>query len=144
VPVLLIEDSDGVIALVRRTLETEGYEVDVATGGEEGLELVRDGRYLAVIIEARLPGLSGLEVCRRLRERDRSTRVLVLSAADAQDDRLRSYDHGADDHLAKPFSPAVLRSRLRALLPDPLDAPPTPGGRSSFSSSSHLRRARWS
>ena len=103
-------------ALLERGLREEGYAVDVATDGTDGLWLATEHDYDAIVLDAMLPGLDGFEVCRRAREAGRWAPVLLLTARDAVDDRVRGLDAGADDYLTKPFSFAELAARLRALI----------------------------
>ena len=104
------------LAALRRGLVAEGFAVDVATTGPEGLELARLGEFDAVVLDVMLPGMSGYEVVRRLRAEDNWVPVLMLSAKDGEHDQADGLDLGADDYLVKPFSYVVLLARLRALL----------------------------
>lgn len=113
---LVVEDEVRMAALLERGLREEGYAVDVATDGTDGLWHVTEHDYDAVVLDAMLPGLDGFEVCRRARQAGRWMPVLVLTARDAVDDRVRGLDAGADDYLTKPFSFAELAARLRALV----------------------------
>ncbi|MEU4754361.1 response regulator transcription factor [Micromonospora tulbaghiae] len=103
-------------AALRRGLSAEGFVVDVAATGPEGLDAARHGEYDAMILDVMLPGLSGYEVVRRLRAEQRWLPVLMLSAKDGEYDQADGLDCGADDYLTKPFSYVVLLARLRALL----------------------------
>lgn len=103
-------------ALVKRGLEEDGYAVDVATTGPDAVWHARECDYDAVLLDLMLPGLDGVEVCRQLRATGRWMPVLMLTARDAIEDRVRGLDAGADDYLAKPFSFAELSARLRALI----------------------------
>ena len=116
VRVLVVEDEVKMAGLLRRGLSEEGYAVDVAATGEDGLARVRATEYDAVVLDVMLPGMNGLETCRRLREGGVWTPVLVLTARDAVEDRVAGLDTGADDYLTKPFSFAELLARLRALV----------------------------
>jgi two-component system, OmpR family, response regulator len=102
--------------LLERGLREEGYAVDVATDGTNGLWLATENDYDAIVLDVLLPGLDGFEVCRRLRGTDRWAPVLLLTARDAVEDRVQGLDAGADDYLTKPFSFAELAARLRALV----------------------------
>ncbi len=102
-------------SLVKRALEREGYAVDVAGNGEDGLWLASENDYDAVVLDVMIPAPDGFEVCRELRKRGRWAPVLLLTARDSVDDRVTGLDAGADDYLAKPFSFAELAARLRAL-----------------------------
>ena len=120
--VLLAEDDVRMAGLIRRGLEEEEYQVDVAADGETAARMAEEGTYAVLVLDVMLPGLSGFEVCRRLRGAGVWTPVLMLSARSAVEDRVQGLDAGADDFLPKPFSFAELTARLRALtrrgLPD--------------------------
>lgn len=103
-------------ALLKRGLEEDGYAVDVASTGTDGLWQATEFGYDAVLLDVMLPGLDGVEVCRRLRTAGRWMPVLMLTARDAIEDRVRGLDAGADDYLPKPFSFAELSARVRALI----------------------------
>lgn len=103
-------------ALLRRGLEEDGYAVDVASNGPDALWKASEFEYDAVLLDLMLPGLGGVEVCRQLRTAGRWMPVLMLTARDAIEDRVRGLDAGADDYLAKPFSFAELSARVRALI----------------------------
>jgi len=102
--------------LLKRGLEEEGHAVDVAGDGPEGLWLATENSYGAVVLDVMLPGFDGFELCRKLRAAGVWTPVLMLTARDAVDDRVRGLDAGADDYLVKPFSLLELAARLRALV----------------------------
>ena len=102
-------------ALLRRGLVEEGHGADVAGQGEEALWLAEAHEYDAIVLDVMLPGLSGFETCRRLRNSGVWTPVLMLTARDSVEDRVSGLDAGADDYLTKPFSLAELLARLRAL-----------------------------
>jgi len=102
--------------LLERGFGEEGYAVDVAFDGTNGLWLATENDYDAIVLDVMLPGLDGLDVCRRLREEQRWAPVLMLTARDAIEDRVRGLDAGADDYLTKPFSFAELAARVRALV----------------------------
>jgi two-component system, OmpR family, response regulator len=116
VRVLVVEDEVELADGIRRGLEAEGYAVDVAHDGIDGLWRATEHEYGAIVLDLMLPGRNGLEVCAELRAAGRWTPVLVLTARDGELDETRSLDTGADDFLAKPFSPVVLAARIRALL----------------------------
>jgi len=102
-------------SLLSRGLREEGYTVDVAGYGEDALLMAAAATYDAIVLDVMLPGLDGLETCRRLRKQEVWTPVLILSAHNAVDDRVAGLDAGADDYLTKPFSFSELLARLRAL-----------------------------
>ena len=103
-------------ALLQRGFRDEGYAVDVASDGTDGLWMGTENDYDAVILDVMLPGVDGFEVCRQLRERSRWAPILMLTARDAVDDRVHGLDAGADDYAMKPFSFAELAARVRALV----------------------------
>jgi two-component system response regulator MprA len=113
--ILVIEDDERILKFLRRGLAYEGYIVDDATDGESGLRIARDQPPDLVILDWMLPGLDGLEVCRRLRSGG-SVPILMLTAKDHVSDRVLGLDAGADDYMVKPFSLDELLARLRALL----------------------------
>jgi two-component system, OmpR family, response regulator len=116
VRVLLVDDEVRLTAALRKGLAAEGFAVDVAGDGTEGLARAEEESYDAVVLDVMLPGLSGFEVVRRLRAAHNWVPVLMLSAKDGEHDQADALDDGADDYLTKPFSYVVLLARLRALL----------------------------
>jgi len=116
VRVLVVEDEARLAAALQRGLQAEGFAVDVAGDGQDGLELARHGEYDAMILDVMLPRLSGYRVVRQLRAEQKWLPVLMLSAKDGEYDQADGLDCGADDYLTKPFSYVVLLARLRALL----------------------------
>jgi two-component system, OmpR family, response regulator len=113
--VLVVEDEAKMAKLLKRGLEEDGHAVDVGADGPEGLWLASENSYAAIVLDVMLPGFDGFELCRRLRAADNWTPVLMLTARDAINDRVRGLDAGADDYLVKPFSLLELGARLRAL-----------------------------
>ena len=113
---LLVDDEVRLTAALRKGLTAEGFAVDVAATGTEGLARAEAESYDAVVLDVMLPGLSGFEVVRRLRAAENWVPVLMLSAKDGEHDQADALDDGADDYLTKPFSYVVLLARLRALL----------------------------
>jgi two-component system, OmpR family, response regulator MprA len=113
--VLVIEDDDAISDLLRRGLTYEGYKVSVAPDGVTGLRMARDAPPDMVVLDLMLPGLDGLEVCRRLRAAD-DVPILVLTARGTVSDRIAGLDSGADDYMVKPFSIDELLARVRALM----------------------------
>ncbi len=102
--------------LLKRGLEEEGHAVDLAGDGPEGLWLATENPYAAIVLDVMLPGFDGFELCRKLRAAGVWSPVLMLTARDAVNDRVRGLDAGADDYLVKPFSLLELAARLRALV----------------------------
>jgi two-component system, OmpR family, response regulator len=113
--VLVVEDEPRMAGLLRRGLVEEGHAADIASEGEEAVWMVEAHPYDVVVLDVMLPGISGIETCRRLRNAGVWTPVLMLTARDSVDDRVGGLDAGADDYLTKPFSLAELLARLRAL-----------------------------
>lgn len=113
--VLVVEDEVRMARLIKRGLEEEGHAVDVAADGPDGLWMASENGYAAIVLDLMLPGLDGIELCRRLRAQGIWVPVLMLTARDAIGDRVRGLDAGADDYLVKPFSLLELAARLRAL-----------------------------
>lgn len=116
VRILLIEDEEDIADVVRLGLEEAHYFVDVASDGLMGLQMASEQEYALLLLDVMLPGISGWEVCRRLRARRDLTPILMLTARDASQDRVRGLDIGADDYLPKPFDFPELLARIRALL----------------------------
>jgi DNA-binding response OmpR family regulator len=116
VRVLVVEDEGRLAAALRGGLEAEGFAVDVAGDGPEGLWLARENPYDVLVLDIMLPGLSGYDVCATLRGERNWTPILMLTAKDGEWDEVDGLDTGADDYLTKPFSYAVLLARLRALI----------------------------
>ena len=114
--VLIVDDEPAVRAALDRALRLDRYEVELAADGREALDRLAEARLDAVVLDVAMPGIDGLEVCKRLREAGDRTPVLMLTARDAIDDRVAGLDAGADDYLVKPFALKELKARLRALL----------------------------
>lgn len=114
--VLVVEDEIRQAAALKRGLEAEGFAVDVASTGTDGLWLATEQPYDVIVLDVMLPGLNGFKVCAELRARQIWTPVLMLTAKDGELDEAEALDTGADDFLSKPFSYVVLVARLRALL----------------------------
>src|SRR6186997_2837570 len=124
--ILVVDDERAVRESLRRALELEGYQVELAEDGERALEQVASPSAPdAVILDVLMPGIDGLEVCRRLRAEDNAVPVLMLTARSEVDSRVAGLDAGADDYLPKPFALAELLARLRALLRRSGDGPAT-------------------
>ena len=114
--ILIVDDDSRVTGALRRTLAYEGYQVSVAGNGEQALMVARTKPPDLVILDLMLPGIDGLEVCRRLRSAGDSIAVLMLTARDAVVDRVAGLETGADDYLVKPFALEELLARVKALL----------------------------
>lgn len=113
--ILVIEDDEAILAFLRRGLGYEGYEVDTAENGQKGLALAGGNRPDLVVLDWMLPGMDGLEVCKRLRSMGKLP-ILMLTAKDSVNDRVQGLDAGADDYMVKPFNLDELMARIRALL----------------------------
>jgi two-component system phosphate regulon response regulator PhoB len=116
--ILVVEDEEAIVELVRYNLEADGLDVTVARTAEEGELLVKEDSFDLVVLDWMLPGISGLEFCRRLRagSRTRALPILMLTARGEEGDRVRGLSVGADDYVVKPFSVAELVARVRALI----------------------------
>jgi len=114
--VLVVEDEADVARFLRRGLMEQAYAVDIVAEGEAALETAAVNTYDAIILDIMIPGIDGLEVCRRLRGDGSSVPILMLTARGSVDDKITGLDAGADDYLAKPFQFGELLARLRALL----------------------------
>jgi two-component system response regulator MprA len=112
--ILIIEDDPAILKVLQRGLAYEGYSVDVATDGRTGLNLAHDNHPDLIILDWLLPGMDGLEVCRRLRLQG-GLPILMLTAKDTIQDRVQGLDAGADDYIVKPFNLDELTARIRAL-----------------------------
>jgi DNA-binding response OmpR family regulator len=113
---LLIEDDDKIAVAIARGLEREGFTVERAATGDDGLWLAREGRWDLIILDILLPGRNGYQICADLRAGGDWTPILMLTAKDGEYDEAEGLDTGADDYLTKPFSFPVLVARVRALL----------------------------
>ncbi len=123
--ILAVEDQRRLATAIKRGLENEGFAVDIAPDGEEGLWLAREQPYDAIVLDILLPKLNGYKVCATLRDEGNWTPILMLSAKSGEWDEAEALDTGADDFLAKPFSYVVLVAHLRALLRRGARARPT-------------------
>ncbi|PZE82119.1 response regulator transcription factor [Curtobacterium sp. MCBD17_032] len=112
---LVVEDDDEMRALMERGLAAEGYRVTAVENGVEALIALGEQPYDIAVVDVMMPGMSGFELARRVREREDPVRILLVTARDAVDDRVFGLDAGADDYLTKPFAFAELTARLRAL-----------------------------
>ena len=114
--ILVVEDNAEIAVAVRGMLERRKFAVDVAADGDRGLDALLDASYDAAVVDLVLPGRDGFAICRAARDHGVQTPVLILTARDAVEDRVRGLDAGADDYLIKPFVEEELAARLRALL----------------------------
>ena len=113
---LVVEDDTKLVRALQRGLQREGYVVDVAVTGDDGIARATASEYDAVVLDVMLPGADGFAVCRAMRDAERRTPVLMLTARTEVADRIRGLDAGADDYLVKPFDFGELLARLRALI----------------------------
>lgn len=114
--VLVVEDEKRLAAGLRKGLEAEGFAVDIASDGTNGLWMATEHPYDVIVLDIMLPGMNGFKVCESLREADNWTPILMLTAKDGELDEAEALDTGADDYLTKPFSYVVLVAHIRALL----------------------------
>jgi two-component system response regulator MprA len=126
--ILVVDDDRAVRDALRRALTLGGYDVQVAEDGAQALDMVAESLPDAVVLDLGMPGIDGLEVCRRLRQLENRVPILILTARDAVSDRIDGLDQGADDYLVKPFDVGELKARLRALLRRSLPADGEGGG----------------
>lgn len=113
--VLVVDDEQRLARSLKLGLEAEGFAVDVANDGTDGLWLARENEYAAIVLDLMLPGINGYKVCETLRAEKNWTPILMLTAKDGEWDQVEGLDTGADDYLTKPFSFPVLVARLRAV-----------------------------
>jgi two-component system copper resistance phosphate regulon response regulator CusR len=114
--VLVVEDERKVASFIARALREDAYAVDIAESGERAISMVRDTRYDLILLDIRLPGMSGIQVASRLRHSGVKTPILMLTARSLVEQRVEGLDAGADDYLTKPFALSELRARVRALI----------------------------
>ncbi|MBM3797171.1 MAG: response regulator transcription factor [Acidobacteria bacterium] len=113
--ILLVEDEPGLVLTVSDLLASEGHDVDTATDGPKGLHMALNTRYDLIVLDVMLPGKSGFDVCKEIRQAGRDVAILMLTAKTQVVDRVAGLKLGADDYLAKPFDPAELLARVEAL-----------------------------
>ena len=114
--ILVVEDEKGVASFIKKGLEEEQYSVDLAVDGEEGLSLIFANQYDLIVLDIMLPGASGIDICREIRQKNIQTPVMMLTACDSVKDKVVGLDSGADDYITKPFSFDEFVARIRALL----------------------------
>lgn len=114
--ILLVEDEKNVAAFIKKGLEEEFYSVDIAEDGTEGLLMAKSNDYDLIILDIMLPGMDGIEICKKIRERDRRVPILMLTAVDSIESKVQGLESGADDYLTKPFAFSELLARIKALL----------------------------
>lgn len=114
--ILLVEDERNVAAFIKKGLEEEFYSVDIAEDGTEGLLMAKSNDYDLIILDIMLPGMDGIEICKKIRERDRKVPILMLTAVDSIESKVQGLESGADDYLTKPFAFSELLARIKALL----------------------------
>ncbi|WP_458462171.1 response regulator transcription factor [Paenibacillus sp.] len=127
--ILIVDDDEKIVSMLRRGLAFEGYEVQTASNGAEGLSKLMDKEPDIVVLDVMMPQIDGFEVCRRLREAGSKVPVLMLTAKDEVQSRVTGLDTGADDYLVKPFALEELLARVRALLRRKADTAGTPDNR---------------
>lgn len=113
--ILIIEDEKKMASFLERGLKEEGYVVDLAEDGEKGWEYVMANEYDLLIVDWMLPKMSGVDLCKKIREEGKKIPILILTAKDAIEDKIKGLDVGADDYLTKPFNFDELLARIRAL-----------------------------
>lgn len=122
---LIIEDEKDILLALQKGLQKEGYAVDVTEDGEEALELLNFNTYNLVVLDINLPSIDGFSILEILREKDMTTRVIIVSANREIEDKIRGLDLGANDYLVKPFDFSELKARIRALLRREFTSVPT-------------------
>ena len=123
--ILIVEDEKKIANYLKKGLEQESFAVDIANDGKYGYDLASSEGYDLIILDLMLPGIDGLEICRRLREHDNHSPILMLTARGKIDDKVTGLNTGADDYLVKPFAFEELLARIKALTRRPREALPT-------------------
>lgn len=113
--VLVVEDELSIVKLLQYNLEKEGYDVDVAMDGQEGLDMAKEGDYAIILLDLMLPSKDGMDICRELRQEKIETPVIMLTAKDSEIDKIVGLEIGADDYMTKPFSPREVLARMKAI-----------------------------
>ncbi|MER2063470.1 MAG: response regulator transcription factor [Alkalibacterium sp.] len=114
--VLVVEDEQSIAKLLQYNLEKEGYDVDVAMDGQEGLDRALENSYTIILLDLMLPTKDGMDVCRELRREKIDTPIIMLTAKDSEIDKIVGLEIGADDYITKPFSPREVIARIKAIL----------------------------
>jgi two-component system, OmpR family, copper resistance phosphate regulon response regulator CusR len=114
--ILLVEDEPNVVSVIKRGLADFGFEISVATNGLTGLQMALELPFDLIILDVMLPGMDGVQICRRVRQQNASVPILMLTALDSTENIVNGLDSGADDYLAKPFKLMELAARIRTLL----------------------------
>ncbi|KAA9302282.1 MULTISPECIES: response regulator transcription factor [Aerococcus] len=114
--VLIVDDEASIRKLLQFNLEKEGYEVTTAEDGNQGYELGKSNQFDLIILDIMLPGIDGMEICRRLRQKSIETAILMLTAKDQELEKIIGLELGADDYMTKPFSPREVLARMKAIL----------------------------
>ncbi|MDV2885904.1 response regulator transcription factor [Alkalihalophilus pseudofirmus] len=114
--ILVVDDEESIATLLQFNLEQSGFEVTVASDGEEGLALAKDEPFDLLILDLMLPKIDGLDICKQLRQNKKMTPILMLTAKDDEFDKVLGLELGADDYMTKPFSPREVVARVRAIL----------------------------
>lgn len=114
--ILVVEDEQSIAKLLQYNLEKEGYDVDVAVDGQEGLDKALDNEYTIILLDLMLPVKDGMDVCRELRREKVDTPIIMLTAKDSEIDKIVGLEIGADDYMTKPFSPREVTARIKAIL----------------------------
>lgn len=141
--ILLVEDERKVASFIARALRENSYAVDIAESGEKALGLTTNVTYCAILLDVRLPGLSGIQVCREMRQQGVEAPVLMLTALGLVEQRVEGLDAGADDYLTKPFVLAELLARVRALVRRGLHSGNAKLHYADLELDRHRRRAMW-
>lgn len=114
--ILVVEDEEGIATSLKRGLTADGFTVDVADNGIDGLWMAQNNPYSVIVLDIMLPGLNGYRICQQLRDDKNTTPILMLTAKDGELDEAEGLETGADDYVTKPFSYTVLLARVRALM----------------------------
>lgn len=124
--ILLVEDEPNIVSVIKRGLAAEGYNISVAVDGLTGLQMATDHVFDLVILDVMLPGMNGIQLCQRIRERDNTIPILMLTALDSTENIVTGLNSGADDYMVKPFNLAELAARIKTLLRRAANSAPLP------------------